>query len=170
MVLSGGRCVPDADSAPGAEPRDADAALEPDGPEGGGCLVATAAYGTELAPQVQALREYRDATLMATGHGQAFMSAFSAAYYAFSPHVADMERGHPAVRDAIAAMLAPMLHALSVAAMADPDSEASVAAHGIAAVLLAAGMYVAVPAAGAWVAVRAVSRGRSGPAARVRAG
>ncbi len=63
---------------------------DPEG--GGGCLAATAAYGTELAPQVQALREYRDATLMATGHGQAPMSTFSAAHCAFSPHAADLER------------------------------------------------------------------------------
>ena len=57
-----------------------------------GCLIATAAHGIELAPQVQALREYRDGTLLATGSGSAFMSAFSAAHYSFSPYVADLER------------------------------------------------------------------------------
>ena len=118
--------------------------------EGGrACLVAAAAYGTELAPQVQALREYRDGTLTATGHGQAAMAAFSAAYYAFSPHVADLEREHPALRQAAAALIAPLIYALQVAAMANSGSEASVAAHGIAALLLAAGMYVGAPVAGA---------------------
>lgn len=87
------------------------------------------------------------------------MSASSVAYYAFLPHVADLECGNPAVRDAIAALLAPLLHALSVAAMADLDSEASVAAHDTAALLLAAGMYGAVPAAVAW-ALPAATRGR----------
>ena len=120
-----------------------------------GCLIATAAYGTELAPQVQALREYRDGTLLATRSGSAFMSAFSAAYYSFSPHVADLEREHPAFRQAVAAMIAPLLHALHIAALADPHSEASVALHGAAALLLVAGMYVGVPTAGA-----AVLRGR----------
>ena len=120
-----------------------------------GCLIATAACGTELAPQVQVLREYRDGTLPATGSGSAFMSAFSAAYYSLSPHAADLEREHPAFRQAVAAVIAPLLHALHVAALADPHSEASVALHGAAAVLLAAGMYVGVPVAGA-----AVLRGR----------
>ena len=110
---------------------------------------ATAAYGAELASQVQALREYGDGTLMATGHGQAAMAAFSAAYYAFSPHVADLERGHPAVRQAVAALIAPLLYALQVAAAADAGSDLSVLAHGAASLLLAAGAYVGVPAAGA---------------------
>ena len=32
--------------------------------EGGGCLIATAAFGSEMAPQVQFLREIRDNTVM----------------------------------------------------------------------------------------------------------
>ena len=163
-----GRCVPDGGAgagtsgdgpaAPGAE----DAATEPgagtSGGEGGGCLIATAAYGTELAPQVQALREYRDETLLATGPGSAFMSAFSAAYYSFSPHMADLEREHPALRHAVAALAAPMLHLLQVAAWADPASDISVVAHGAAAALLVAGMYAGMPAAGAALVVGAVRR------------
>ncbi len=46
------------------------------------------------------------------------------------------------------------LHALSVAALADHGSEASVAEHGVAAVLLAMWMYVAAPADAAAAAVR----------------
>ena len=137
------------------------------GEDDSGCLIATAAHGTELAPQVQALREYRDGTLLATGYGSAFMSAFSAAYYSFSPHVADIEREHPAFRQAVSALIAPMLHALSVAALADPDSEASVAAHGVAALLLVAGLYVAAPAGAAAVALR-WRRGQSRPGRRIR--
>ena len=127
-----------------------------------GCLIATAAHGTELAPQVQALREYRDGTLLATGSGSAFMSAFSAAYYSFSPHVADMEREYPAFRQAVAAAIAPMLHALQVASLADPGSESSVALHGIAALLLVVGLYVGAPVAGAAAAAAAL-RGRQPP-------
>ena len=125
-------------------------------------LIATAAHGTEIAPQVQALREYRDGTLLATGSGSAFMSAFSAAYYSFSPYVADLEREHPAFRQAVSVLIAPMLHALSVAALADPNSEASVAVHGIAAVLLAMGLYAGAPA-GAAAATMRWRRGRPGP-------
>ena len=130
-----------------------------------GCLIATAAHGTELAPQVQALREYRDGTLLETGSGSAFMSAFSAAYYSFSPHVADLEREYPALRQAVAAAIAPMLHALQVAALADPDSEESVALHGVAALMLVMGLYVGVPAAATAAAARAL-RGRPAMAER----
>ena len=45
--------------------------------EGGGCLIATAAYGSEMAPQVQLLREIRDNQLMNTESGSAFMGADS---------------------------------------------------------------------------------------------
>ena len=131
-----------------------------------GCLIATAAHGTELVPQVQALREYRDGTPLATGSGSAFMSAFSAAYHSFSPHVADLEREHPAFRQAVSALIAPILHALSVAALAGPGSEASVAAHGTAAVLLAMGMYVGAPAGAAAVTMR-WRRGRLLPKRRI---
>ena len=131
--------------------------------EGGGCLVATAAYGTELAPQVQALREVRDATLLQSGSGAAFMSAFGAAYYAFSPAVADLERESPALRAAVALLVAPAVYALSaVMPTADAGSEASVVLHGIASIAAVAGMYVAAPA-------YAAHRARLSLAARRRA-
>ena len=37
--------------------------------EGGGCLIATAAFGSELAPQVQFLREIRDNNVLQTESG-----------------------------------------------------------------------------------------------------
>ena len=87
---------------------------------GGGCLIATAAYGTEIAPQVQALREARDNDLLATESGRALASALGAAYYSFSPQVADLEREHPALRHAVAALAAPVLHALQIVDAAEP--------------------------------------------------
>ena len=131
-----------------------------------GCLIATAAYGTELAPQVQALRELRDGTLLSTGAGSAFMSAFSGAYYAFSPHVADLERENPAFKEAVGLFLTPMLYALQVVTLAEPGSEQDVLAYGIAAVALVAGMYVAAPAAGAWYVCRRSRSRRALPAWR----
>ena len=128
----------------------------------GGCLIATAAYGTELAPQVQHLREVRDGTLLTTESGRAFMAAFSAAYYAVSPQAADLERAHPALRQAVSALAAPMLLALSVVGAAEPGSESDVVAYGTLAIALVAGMYVVAPAAGAWLAVR-LARGRVRP-------
>ena len=78
--------------------------------------MATAAYGSELAPQVQALREAREAALAGTAHGSLLLSAFNAAYYAASPAVADLERGHPWLRDAVRGAIAPAVLALSAAA------------------------------------------------------
>jgi len=42
--------------------------------EGGGCLIATATFGSEMAPQVQQLRELRDNTILSTESGTAFMT------------------------------------------------------------------------------------------------
>ena len=144
---------------------DPESASPGDGDDEGGCLIATAAHGTEIAPQVQRLREVRDSTLLSTESGRAFMSAFGAAYYAFSPQVADLERGHPAFRQAVAALVAPMLHALSVVEAAEPGSERDVVAYGALAISLVAGMYVAAPAAGTWYALRLLGARRRGPAA-----
>lgn len=116
--------------------------------DSGGCLIATAAHGTELAPQVQALREARDGALLTTGSGAAFMRAFSYAYYSFSPAVADLERQSPELRAAVAALAAPMLYSMSLMSLAEEGSEASVVSLGAAVVMMNLGMYVAAPAAG----------------------
>ena len=110
-------------------------------PRGGGCLVATAAYGTELAPQVQMLREARDRAVLSTETGAAFMSAFNAAYYAISPSIADIQRQNPALNQAIGVLLAPALWSASTMLMAEPGSEASITGYGLAALLLAIGAY-----------------------------
>ena len=69
--------------------------------EGGGCLIATAAFGSEMAPQVQFLREIRDNTVMTTQSGTAFMTGFNQFYYSFSPAVADYERENPVFKEAV---------------------------------------------------------------------
>ena len=89
------------------------AAQAPTAPEGGGCLVATAAYGTELAPQVQALRELRDAAVQGTDSGAVLMVWLNGAYYAVSPAVADLERQSPAFRHAVLAALTPVIAPLA---------------------------------------------------------
>jgi len=124
-------------------------AMETERP-GGGCLIATAAYGTEMAAEVQALREIRDSTLLGTGAGSAFMSAFNAVYYSFSPTVADWERESPELRAAVRAVIAPMLASLSIMSAAEPGSELGVAALGALVIALNAGLYVGAPVAIAW--------------------
>ena len=114
--------------------------------EGGGCLIATAAYGTELAPQVQFLREIRDNTVMSTTSGTAFMSGFNQLYYSFSPSIADLERENPVFQEAVRAFITPMISTLSIMTLAEDGSEIEVLGLGISVIALNLGMYVAAPA------------------------
>ncbi|MEO9309793.1 MAG: CFI-box-CTERM domain-containing protein [Nitrososphaera sp.] len=113
---------------------------------GGGCLVATAAYGTELSPQVQQLRELRDTTIAKTGSGIAFLSTFNSIYYMFSPTIADWERQSPTFREAVKITLTPMLSTLSILNYLDIDSESDLVIYGLAIILLNIGMYFVTPA------------------------
>ncbi|MDB4849498.1 hypothetical protein OAH49_00955 [Nitrosopumilus sp.] len=113
-------------------------------PQGGGCLIATAAYGSELAPQVQLLREIRDNQLMNTESGTAFMSGFNELYYTFSPTIADMERENPMFKEAVKLGLTPMLSTLSI--MENAETESEVLGLGLSVIALNLGMYIAAPA------------------------
>ena len=112
---------------------------------GGGCLIATATYGTELAPQVQMLREIRDNSVLGTGSGAAFMSAFNSFYYSFSPTVADLERQNPMFREIVKVAITPMISTLSILNYVDIDSEYEMLGYGIGVIMLNAGMYLILP-------------------------
>ena len=111
---------------------------------GGGCLIATAAYGSELAPQVQMLREIRDNQLMNTESGKSFMSGFNELYYTFSPTIADMERESPVFKEIVKAGLTPMLSTLAI--MENAETESEVLGLGLSVIALNLGMYLGVPA------------------------
>ena len=114
--------------------------------QGGGCLIATAAYGSELAPQVQFLREIRDNTVLSTTSGTTFMTGFNHFYYSFSPTIADLERQNPIFQKGGRAFITPMLSSLSIMTLAEDGSENQVLGLGIAVISLNLGMYVAAPA------------------------
>ena len=113
--------------------------------EGGGCLIATATYGTELAPQVQQLREIRDQKLMKTEYGQFFLNSFNEFYYLFSPMIADYERENPVFKETVKLVITPMLSTLSILNYIDMDSEIEVLGYGISLILLNVGMYFVAP-------------------------
>ena len=113
---------------------------------GGGCLIATAAFGSELAPQVQLLREVRDNTLLSTESGTSFMSGFNDLYYSFSPSIADLERQSPVFRETVKLFITPMLSTLSIMTLAEEGSESSVLGLGLSVIALNLGMYIAAPA------------------------
>ncbi len=116
------------------------------GSGGGGCLIATATFGSELAPQVQQLRELRDNKLLETNSGSAFMSGFNQFYYLFSPTIADWERQSPIFKEVVKLTITPLLTSLSILNYVDMDSESEVLGYGISLILLNAGMYFVLPA------------------------
>ncbi|HWP78455.1 MAG TPA: CFI-box-CTERM domain-containing protein [Candidatus Nitrosotenuis sp.] len=113
---------------------------------GGGCLVATAAFGSELSPQVQQLRELRDGVISKTSSGVMFLTAFNSIYYSFSPTVADWERQNPAFKELVKITLTPLLSILSILDYADIDSESQMIGYGLAILLLNAAIYFVAPA------------------------
>jgi len=117
-----------------------------DNSKGGGCLIATATFGSELAPQVQQLRELRDNTILSTESGTAFMTGFNQFYYSFSPMVADLERENPVFKEVVKLTLTPMLSSLSLLNYVDIDSEQEMLGYGISLILLNIGMYAGIPA------------------------
>ena len=112
---------------------------------GGGCLIATAAFGSELAPQVQKLRETRDNILINTESGKSFLSSFNQLYYSFSPTIADWERQNPIFKETVKVAITPLLTSLSILNYVDIDSEAEMLGYGISLIFLNIGMYFAAP-------------------------
>ena len=112
----------------------------------GGCLIATATFGSEMAPQVQLLREIRDNTVLQTESGTSFMTGFNQFYYSFSPVIADYERQNPAFKEAVKITLTPLLTSLTLLQYADIDSESEMLGYGIGIILLNIGMYFIAPA------------------------
>jgi len=116
--------------------------------EKNGCLIATATYGSEMAPQVQQLREIRDNTILKTNSGIAFMTSFNQFYYSFSPTIADFEREQPIFKEMVKIALTPMLSSLSLLNHVNIDSEQEMVGYGVSIILLNIGMYVGIPIIG----------------------
>jgi hypothetical protein len=79
-----------------------------------GCLIATAAFESDLAPQVQQLREFRDGIALKTKAGSSFMNVFNGWYYSFSPSVADYERDQGWLKSVVRASVYPLLGILDL--------------------------------------------------------
>lgn len=131
------------------EMENSDVEIESDTQEqmpGGGCLIATATYDSELAPQVQLLRELRDTKLLQTESGSAFMNSFNHFYYSFSPVIADYERENLIFKELVKLSITPLISSLSILNYVEADSDVEVIGYGTGIILLNLGMYFAVPA------------------------
>ncbi len=79
-----------------------------DPPPSGGCFVATAAYGSELADEVNVLRRFRDQYLLTNGFGRLVVDF----YYATSPPVARFIAKHEPLRALVRGCLTPVVWAV----------------------------------------------------------
>lgn len=123
-----------------------------------GCLIATAAFGSELSPQVQQLRLFRDGIALRTFAGSSFMSVFNTWYYSFSPAVADYERQNPWLQSTVRALIHPLLGILSISTSVHDslafNDELGMVAAGITASSLIGLLYLAPLGAGLGIAGR----------------
>jgi hypothetical protein len=82
------------------------------------CIIATVTFGSEAAPAVQYLRNFRDHLALSTRAGSAFMVVFNAWYYSFSPTVASYIAANDPLRAPIRVILYPLLGVLGVSTFA----------------------------------------------------
>jgi hypothetical protein len=125
---------------------DVDAVNNGTSENGGGCLIATATYGSEMSSQVQQLRELRDNVVLNTKSGKFFMTSFNQFYYSFSPSIADYERENSFFKEMVKVAITPLVTSLSILNYIEIDSEEEMLGYGFGLILLNAGMYFALPA------------------------
>ena len=113
--------------------------------DGGGCLIATAAYGTELAPEVQNLREIRN-KMYETESGGQVMHAINNFYYSFSPTVADWERENVVFKETMRLLITPSMTSFTILDHQNINSENELVGYVVSIVALNIGMYFVTPA------------------------
>jgi hypothetical protein len=96
---------------------------EPAGPPPAGCFIATAAYGTPTAKEIQTLREFRDEYLLGNPLGQGLVDV----YYTISPPIADFVTEHPSLKPIVRSGLLPIVVMSAVALNASPVEKMAIA-------------------------------------------
>ncbi len=78
------------------------------GSSGGGCFIATAAFGSYRAPEVILLQKFRDRILLTNLPGRLFVDF----YYRVSPSIADFISQYDALRSATRLALQPLIFSI----------------------------------------------------------
>lgn len=73
------------------------------------CIIATVTFGSEVTPEVQFLRGFRDQLVLSTRAGSAFINVFNTWYYSFSPRVANFIANHDTTRTPLRIALYPLI-------------------------------------------------------------
>jgi hypothetical protein len=89
---------------------------------GTGCFIATAAYGTPMAEEIQILREFRDEYLLANPVGEALVEL----YYTVSPPIAEFITEHPGLKPIVRAGLTPAVAMSTIAVNTSPAEKATI--------------------------------------------
>lgn len=110
------------------------------------CLIATATYGSELMPEVQFLRAFRDGTVISSFAGRQFMVVFNAWYYSFSPTVSEFISTHSIATVLMRGALYPLMEILrlssQVYSLFSSNAELAIVVTGLMAALLIGGVYL----------------------------
>ncbi len=112
------------------------------------CLIATAAFGGALAPEVQMIHDIRDNKLMSTEFGQDFMSSFDSVYYTFALTVANWQYENPAFKESVRVLITPAITILSLMTLAEEGSEFDAWFLMSTVIALNMGLYIAGPIVG----------------------
>jgi hypothetical protein len=86
------------------------------------CFIATAAYGTPMAEEIQILREFRDEYLLTNPLGQALVGV----YYRVSPPIAEFITEHPSLKPIVRAGLVPAVAMSTVAVNTTPIEKTAI--------------------------------------------
>ena len=82
------------------------------------CIIATVTFGSEVSPEVNFLRGFRDNLILETFSGRRFYVAFDTFYYSWSTPVAMYIEGHPYLKGMVKLLLYPLLGVLKITVMA----------------------------------------------------
>jgi len=85
-----------------------------------GCFIATAAYGTPMAEEIEILREFRDEYLLTNPVGKGLVDF----YYRVSPPIAEFITEHPSLKPIVRAGLVPVVAMSAVAVNTSPAEKA----------------------------------------------